>query len=495
MCGIVGYIGAARGEPDSHRRACGSSSTAATTRRESPTLDDGRHRGAARRRQARQPRDGCSATRRWSARSASATRAGRRTAVRRSRTPTRTAPAAWSSIHNGIIENYLELRAELERARAPHRVRDRHRDHLASDRRATLQRAAASSKRRARRCAARGLVRDRGHVARREPDKLVAAKSATPIVIGLGEGENFVASDIPALLEHTRDMIFLEDGEMAELTAERRHASPPSTASPSTRAPRARHVGPGHRAEGRLQALPAEGDPRAAAGDHRHDARPDPPGGGRRRPRRARRRRRCWPRPIERVVHGRLRHGLARRPGRQVPASSSWRASRPTSTTAASSATATRSSIRATCSSSSRSRARRPTRSPRSRPRAQRGAPVLAVCNVVDSSIARRCDAVLYTHAGPRDRRRDHQGVHDAAHRALPARPAPRATARRCSTRSAAARLVARPGRTPARASKAALGRERVIESVAKKYGRRAGLPLPRAAASTTRSRSRARSS
>src|SRR5438094_898091 len=54
-----------------------------------------------------------------------------------------------------------------------------------------------------------------------EPDRLVAAKSATPIVLGLGEGENFVASDIPALLEHTRRVVFLEDGEVVELTADR----------------------------------------------------------------------------------------------------------------------------------------------------------------------------------------------------------------------------------------------------------------------------------
>jgi len=46
----------------------------------------------------------------------------------------------------------------------------------------------------------------------------VAAKSATPIVIGLGENESFIASDIPAILDHTRRVLFLEDGEMAEVT-------------------------------------------------------------------------------------------------------------------------------------------------------------------------------------------------------------------------------------------------------------------------------------
>jgi glutamine---fructose-6-phosphate transaminase (isomerizing) len=57
-------------------------------------------------------------------------------------------------------------------------------------------------------------------VSRTAPDRLVVAKSASPLVIGLGNGETLCGSDIPALLSHTRNMILLEDGEMAELTAE-----------------------------------------------------------------------------------------------------------------------------------------------------------------------------------------------------------------------------------------------------------------------------------
>ena len=54
----------------------------------------------------------------------------------------------------------------------------------------------------------------------REPDKLVAARlgNAGGVAIGLGDGEMFIASDIPAILEHTRRMIFLEDRQMAVVT-------------------------------------------------------------------------------------------------------------------------------------------------------------------------------------------------------------------------------------------------------------------------------------
>jgi len=54
-----------------------------------------------------------------------------------------------------------------------------------------------------------------------EPDKLIAAKLGAPLVIGQGDGEFFVASDIPAMLSHTREMIFLEDGDIAVATPEK----------------------------------------------------------------------------------------------------------------------------------------------------------------------------------------------------------------------------------------------------------------------------------
>ncbi len=53
------------------------------------------------------------------------------------------------------------------------------------------------------------------------PGEIVCAKSASPLVVGLGDGENLIASDVPALLPHTRRVIFLEEGDLAQLTRER----------------------------------------------------------------------------------------------------------------------------------------------------------------------------------------------------------------------------------------------------------------------------------
>ncbi|MGH7818492.1 MAG: glutamine--fructose-6-phosphate transaminase (isomerizing), partial [Candidatus Binatia bacterium] len=120
-------------------------------------------------------------------------------------------------IHNGIIENFLELRAEL--AARGRRLRSETDTeviaHLVDE---SLEGGMDFGG--ALRAAVRRLEGSFALVAMDadDPGRLFAAKTATPIVVGVGEGENFVASDVPALLDYTRRVIFLEDGELAEIT-------------------------------------------------------------------------------------------------------------------------------------------------------------------------------------------------------------------------------------------------------------------------------------
>jgi len=120
-------------------------------------------------------------------------------------------------VHNGIIENYLplkrelmaqghEFRTETDTEVVAHLIEEQMRGE------GTLEAAVL-----------RVLPRLTGVyalavISTRDPDKIVAVRNGPPAVIGLGQDEYFVASDIPALLHHTRDVFFLADGDVAVLT-------------------------------------------------------------------------------------------------------------------------------------------------------------------------------------------------------------------------------------------------------------------------------------
>ncbi|MCU0489551.1 MAG: glutamine--fructose-6-phosphate transaminase (isomerizing), partial [Anaerolineales bacterium] len=122
-------------------------------------------------------------------------------------------------VHNGIVENFLELREELqaEGARFSSETDTEVIVHLV-ERYLTAQTGLAE----ATRSALKHLKGAHGVVvlSSLEPDKIIAARigNAGGVVIGLGEGENFIASDLPAILEHTRRMIFLESHQFAVVT-------------------------------------------------------------------------------------------------------------------------------------------------------------------------------------------------------------------------------------------------------------------------------------
>jgi glutamine---fructose-6-phosphate transaminase (isomerizing) len=122
-------------------------------------------------------------------------------------------------VHNGILENYLEIK---ERLAAEGHVFRSETDtevlaHLIEHHLKTAGRLERAVKRALNEVRGSYAV---GVVAAAAPDRLVAGKhGAGSVVIGLGKGEMFVASDIPAILGHTRDVVILEDGEVAVVTA------------------------------------------------------------------------------------------------------------------------------------------------------------------------------------------------------------------------------------------------------------------------------------
>ena len=126
-------------------------------------------------------------------------------------------------VHNGIVENYLALKHEL--ALEGHKfVTETDTEIIAHLIEQEIASAADTGKtmplEEAVRRAARRLTGAYAIsvISADEPDKIVSARNGPPVVIGIGEGEYFVASDVPGILHHTRDLYFLADGDVAVLT-------------------------------------------------------------------------------------------------------------------------------------------------------------------------------------------------------------------------------------------------------------------------------------
>jgi glucosamine--fructose-6-phosphate aminotransferase (isomerizing) len=126
-------------------------------------------------------------------------------------------------VHNGIVENYLALKHELS-AEGHKFVTETDTEIIAHLVEQEIASAATSGKtmplEEAVRRAARRLTGAYAIsvLSADEPNKIVVARNGPPVVVGLGEGEYFVASDVPGILHHTRNLYFLADGDVAILT-------------------------------------------------------------------------------------------------------------------------------------------------------------------------------------------------------------------------------------------------------------------------------------
>jgi glucosamine--fructose-6-phosphate aminotransferase (isomerizing) len=118
-------------------------------------------------------------------------------------------------IHNGIIENYLEIKARLQAGGhrfksetdtevLAHLIEERYDGDLVAAVRAAL-------------AEVRGAYAI-GVMHMDHPDRIVGARMNVPLIVGLGNGEGFLASDVPAILEHTKRVVILQEGDVADVT-------------------------------------------------------------------------------------------------------------------------------------------------------------------------------------------------------------------------------------------------------------------------------------
>src|SRR5271163_3131556 len=131
-------------------------------------------------------------------------------------------------VHNGIVENYLDLKRELQMNGhvfvtetdteiIAHLIEEETKSAAESGKTMPLEEAVRRAARRLTGAYAISVI------SADEPDTIVAARNGPPAVIGIGEGEYFVASDVPGILHHTRDLHFMGDGEVAVLTGDGVH--------------------------------------------------------------------------------------------------------------------------------------------------------------------------------------------------------------------------------------------------------------------------------
>jgi len=120
-------------------------------------------------------------------------------------------------VHNGIIENYIELKRQL--------IAEKHKFKSETDTEVIAHLVEKYFKGDLLDAVKKMLKEIRGAYAlgvidSDNPEHIIAARKDAPLIIGLGKGENFIASDVPALLPYTREMIFMEEGDVAELRAD-----------------------------------------------------------------------------------------------------------------------------------------------------------------------------------------------------------------------------------------------------------------------------------